>query len=119
MTRVGRWQREFRLWHYTVSYSQLLLRSLDVEKYPTRIDVLFSNVQRMHVDSEYDELTIDEIDSLTHPKLSAHGIRLPNSGKIFLINDGPDYIAATHCRWHEDEGGAHAPSRFGPLRGTE
>ncbi len=119
MTTVAGWRREFRIWHYTVSYGQLLLRSLDVTKYATRIDVLFSNVKRMHVATKYEELIIQQIDSPTDLRLSEYGIQLPNDGSIFLMNNGPDYVSATHCQWHEDEGGAHTPSRFGPLRGTE
>ncbi|WP_433517356.1 hypothetical protein ACQP2T_18495 [Nonomuraea sp. CA-143628] len=119
MARVVSWQREFRIWHFAVSYSQLLLRSLDVERYSTRIDLLFSNVERMHVSSEYSELTVDVITSLPDPKLPDFQPPLPRCGKVFLINGGPDYVAAAHCQWHEDDGGAHSPSKFGPLRGTE
>jgi hypothetical protein len=119
MHRVAGWAREFRLWHYTVSYSQLLLRNMDAQQQPARIDVLFSNVGRMLVSSEYGELVIDEIDSPEDQELARLGIKFPGRGKVFLINGGPDYVAATHCQWHEDDGGAHSPSRFGPLRATE
>ncbi|WP_157594356.1 hypothetical protein [Streptosporangium amethystogenes] len=119
MTKVAGWGREFRLWHYTVSYSQLLLRSIDINDSTKRIDLLFSNVERMQVSSEYNHLTIEEFASSTDPKLSELGLQVPKFGKIFLINGGPDFVTATHCQWHEDDGDARSPSKFGPLRGTD
>ncbi len=111
------WQREFRTWHYTVSYSQLLLRSLNAEAQPRRIDLLFSNVEYMRIDAEYDQLAIEEISS-SDPRLGESAIQ-PKYGKIFLVNGGPHLVIATHCQWHEDDGGAHSASQFGPLRGIE
>jgi hypothetical protein len=117
MPLIASWRRDFRLWHYSVSYSQLLLRSLNAAAQPRRIDLLFSNVEHMRIDAKYDQLAIEEVSS-SDPRLGESGIQ-PKHGKIFLVNGGPHLVIATHCQWHEDEGGAHSASEFGPLRGTE
>lgn len=119
MNMQADWDREFRLWHYTVSYSQLLLRSIDTNESPKRIDLLFSNVEQMRINAEYSQLTIEEISSPSDPRSETFGFTLPKHGKIFLINGGPDFVAATHCQWHEDDGDSRSSSKFGPLRGTD
>lgn len=110
------WTREFRLWHYTVSYSQLLFRSIDSSDSPKRIDLLFSNVERMHIGAEYDNFAVEEMTEPDDPRFGELGLRALERRRIFLINGGPDYVAATHCRWHEDDGDARSSSKFGPMR---
>jgi hypothetical protein len=117
--RLASWDREFRVWHYTVSHSQLLLRSVNVEGFDTRVDLLFKGVNLMHIREEYRHLVIDEIsDEEVREKLGLD-IDLPSHGVMFVLNDGAGYIHAVRCLWHEDSGGHHVPSKFGPLRGTE
>lgn len=114
------WPRRFRLWHYSVSYTQLLMRSLDAERDPRRIDILFSNVEWMQVAALYETMAIEELIS-PDPRWSEMPLRRPSNEKrkVFLLNGGPDLVIATHCQWHEDDGDAHTPSRFGPLRRTD
>ncbi|MBH5336702.1 hypothetical protein IHE55_18765 [Streptomyces pactum] len=118
MERIIEMHRNFHLWHYTASYSQLLLRSVDVTRYDTRIDVLFSNVELIHLEPDMERLSIDRL-TLAEARELLPDSHDPNHGSVFLVNDGQGYVHASHCRWHEDEGGPHSPSRFGPLRGTE
>jgi hypothetical protein len=54
------WHREFQLWHYSVSYSQLLLRAIDESARPNRMDVLFTNVEFMQVRNRYSTLSVAE-----------------------------------------------------------
>lgn len=37
---------------------------------------------------------------------------------LYVINGGECYVCAGRVNWHEDTGDHHAPSAFGPLRGT-
>lgn len=113
------WVREFRLWHYAAGYSQLLFRSIDVSGSPKRIDLLFSNVERTQIGVRYDDFAVEEIADADDPRVAELGLLAPAYGKVFLINGGPDYVTATHCQWHEDDGDARSPSKFGPLRGTD
>ena len=115
MEPLVRWDRDFRIWHYTVSYSQLLLRSIDVAGFDTRIDVLFSNVAFMHMKRSMSRLYIDAAEEWRPAGVDVTEKR----GRWYVINDGEFYVHATHCQWHEDQGDHHTPSRFGPLRGTE
>jgi hypothetical protein len=117
LQRIAQWDRPFRAWSYAVSYSRLLLRSVNTESGNTRIDVLFSNVEMMHLSPDMEHLTIDEGDFFEVSSLIHQPSRRPR-GKVFIINDGESYIFATHCQWHEDEGGPRSPSKFGPLLGV-
>lgn len=45
-------KRSFRLWHYRASHRQLVIRSLHTESYPTQVDILFKNVQAVHLPTE-------------------------------------------------------------------
>ncbi|MFF3403779.1 hypothetical protein ACFYW6_35455 [Streptomyces sp. NPDC002659] len=116
MQRIAAWHREFQIWYYTVSYSQLLLRSL-VDDVEGRVDVLFTHIRFLHIPYELDRLVIDEVaadevSDLAVPEVS-------DDERIFLLNEGEGYVIARLCDWHEDRGDHHSPSRFGPLRGLE
>ncbi|MBD3005596.1 MULTISPECIES: hypothetical protein [unclassified Streptomyces] len=119
MQRLVEWNRNFRLWHYTVSYSQLLLRSVNIEGTESRVDILFSNVNLMHVSNSFESLSIDRMEISEARDFLQLGTPLQNKGHIFLLNGGEFYVQGSHCEWHEDLGGPRTPSRFGPLRGIE
>ncbi|MFJ6695464.1 hypothetical protein ACIQM4_05275 [Streptomyces sp. NPDC091272] len=115
METVAEWDRAFRVWHYSVSYRQLLLRSL-TEESPSRVDVLFSNVRFLHGATEWEQLEISVDPDFRAPGSPAfHDV----PGKWFVLNGGAGYLHATHCQWHEDDGNAMTPSRFGPLKRTD
>lgn len=117
MNRIVRWDRDFQVWYYTVSYHQLLLRSSKTGATGTRIDILFSNVYSMLLRPSYANLRIDVADG-NWP----YGSVEPPSGtraNWYILNDDEGHVLATHCQWHEDDGDNHSPSRFGPLRGVE
>lgn len=114
------WQREFQVWQYSVSHSTLLLRSIDVEGFETRIDVLFASVELMHLRPVFARLDITEASEAERGRILGNSdseMRLP--GKLYVINEGEGYVLARQCAWHEDLGDHHAPSKFGPLRGTK
>ncbi|MGW0467745.1 hypothetical protein ACWDX6_21145 [Streptomyces sp. NPDC003027] len=115
MGLLAEWDRPFRIWHYSVSYRRLLLRSLS-ETSPNRIDVLFSNVHFLHMSTACDRLEISE-DPEFRPQFSIDVEGIP--GKWFLLNGGTGYLYGTHCQWHEDDGSALTPSRFGPFKRTD
>lgn len=115
MELVAEWDRPFRIWHYSVSYRQLLLRSL-VESTPSRVDILFSNVRFLHVSTDFDRLEVC-VDSEFLPPGPVDLDGMP--GKWFVLNGGAGYLYGTHFQWHEDDGSALTPSRFGPLKRTD
>ncbi|QSY51418.1 MULTISPECIES: hypothetical protein [Streptomyces] len=119
MQELVEWERKFRIWHYSVSFSQLLLRSVNVDEHDSRVDVLFSNVKALHLPTSFDRLRIDrlegpEIQEVIHEELQDLG-----RTKVFLLNGAKFFVQATHCQWHEDIGGPSTPSRFGPFRRVE
>lgn len=112
------WSRAFRIWHYSVSHSTLLLRSVGGDWVPSRIDVAFFGVRAIHIRDEYASLNIEKV-----ADVAAIGVLTVSSvpGEPlarYLINGGPDYVLATNVAWEEDDGDHRSPSRFGPLRGT-
>jgi hypothetical protein len=115
MTAIASWERPFQTWHYSVSYSRLLLRSVG-QGFAGRVDVLFSNVRLMRIRAEYEALEISTEAGWLPPDIGSE-LELP--GQWFLINSGTDYIRATHCQWHEDDGNSMTPSHFGPFRRTD
>ena len=112
---VATWERGFDVWDFSVSYSRLLLRSLQ-DSSPARVDVLFSNVRFMHLSTEFERMQID-----TAEGRSFGGIEFPDSvkGDWYVINGGQSYVFATHCQWHEDDGNFKSPSKFGPFARTD
>lgn len=119
MHEIANWSRDFRVWHYSVSYSQLLLRSLDSEEFDTRIDVLFSNVQALHLPTSFDRLRIDQADTPEARSFLQEDLAEIPNGHTFILNDSKYYVQATHCQWHEDKGGPRTPSKFGPFKGVD
>ncbi|MEU1373834.1 hypothetical protein ABZ442_09240 [Streptomyces triculaminicus] len=116
MQELVEWGRKFRVWHYSVSHSQLLLRSVNVDDRDSRVDVLFSNVKTVYLPTSFDRLRIDrleesEIHEFIHEELSDL-----NRTEIFLLNGAKFFVQASQCQWHEDIGGPSAPSRFGPFK---
>jgi len=79
-----------------------------------RIDVLFSNVESLQAETEYSSLCVEQMDDTEVEDMPAgQGV-----GRWYRINGGDGYIRATHCEWHEDDGDAMSPSRFGPFMRT-
>ncbi|WTW98564.1 hypothetical protein OG216_36820 [Streptomycetaceae bacterium NBC_01309] len=115
MELVAGWDRPFRVWHYSVSYRQLLMRSL-ADVAPKRVDVLFSNVRFFHGPTDFDRLEIHTGADFTPPGAPEIG---GAPGRWFVLNAESCYLYGTHCQWHEDDGNAMTPSRFGPLKRTD
>ena len=115
VAELASWDRPFQLWHYSVSYRRLLVRSVDGGP-PERVDVLFSNVRFMHVAPSYETFHISDSTDWDPPE---GDFLASQPGQWFLINGSEGYVHATHCQWHEDDGNAMTPSRFGPFRQTD
>jgi hypothetical protein len=97
----------------------LLLRSVNVEGFDTRVDLLFKGVSLMRLREAYEHLSIDEMSNEEALGLLELNIDLPSYGSMFVLNGGDGYVHATRCLWNEDRGDHRTPSKFGPLRGTD
>lgn len=87
--------RKFRVWKYTVSHSMLLLRSIKTHDLPTRIDVLFVDVEHVDIPTNMDGLTIS------------------GTGRYLLSGrDWHGSVIALCCRVSEDDGEYVDPSGF-------
>ncbi|UQA91543.1 hypothetical protein [Streptomyces halobius] len=119
MEKIVEWGREFQVWQYSVSHSTLLLRSVNVEGFDTRLDVAFMAVELMHLRPYYSHLEISEAHSEERERILGSHSSTKAAGTLYLLNGGKGYVLARRCSWHEDLGDHHTPSKFGPLRGTE
>ncbi|MEE1801090.1 hypothetical protein PUR57_20805 [Streptomyces sp. JV176] len=99
-----------------MSFNSLLLRSLSDDVSPARMDVLLSNVFFLRMPTTFSRFEIRTGDGFDLPRVE---IPAGTRGEWFTINAGEGYVYATHCEWHEDEGNAMTPSRFGPLKRTD
>jgi hypothetical protein len=118
MRTVGRWERDFKIWHYSFSWSRLLLRSEPGNDDDTRIEILFSNVVYMRIPTVLSGLEISE-GLLSDVDLPQGVNEEPGRPcKVFHLNEGVGTVIATHCDWHEDNEWLDGPSSFGPMRGV-
>ncbi len=105
--------RKFQLWIYTVSHSQLLLRSTKDNKNDTRVDILFKPVSFIQIPHTVHGLSIREIDIQSARDLA---LKMPHqpSEKIFELTtpEGHFYIVAGSCTVHEDTGEYFEKSHF-------
>lgn len=115
---LASWDREFKVWGYSYSYSQLLLRSVPKFDQDLRVDVLFSNVRFMNIPARFSRLYVDLAN--VEEERGRLGISdVPGEPfSLYVVNGGPYYVLATHCQWHEDHEWVDAPSHFGPVRGV-
>ena len=106
--------RKFLIWEYTVSHSQLLLRSPREGGYPTRIDVVFKNVDFLSVGTTAVLDRIEEVERAEIERLGGQaamialtggqrGYRLSGPSTDGLVLSGAFAI-------HEDELESHEPS---------
>jgi hypothetical protein len=111
--------RDFQIWAYSVSHGRLLLRSCKSAQHPTRIDVLFTDVQTMEVRANIQTISIEEVnisdvvDRSTKPKDT-----LEPGQKVFLLKSigWTGCIVAGSLSWHEDNGEYGQPSVLCPER---
>ncbi len=108
--------RQFAVWAYTVSHSQLLLRARTTGTdgpRQTRIDVLFKPVEAVKTRMEYRDglvircATTDERDRI----LADAGLAGTNF-RVFVLptSDGIDHVVAMGVGWCEDEQEDREPS---------
>jgi hypothetical protein len=112
-TEIFRSDRNFRIWAYVVSLSQLLLRSVKTDDEPTRIDILFRNVKAINIRTNLQGISIREeideekVNQLLHGDM-AYGEKL----RMFVIRslNSVGYVIAGMVSFHEDSGEYNDPS---------
>jgi len=117
-TQIVNSERWFKIWHYGVSHSLLLLRSPKSSNVPTHIDLLFQVVWEFHLPISFSgliqEASDDEIRNLCilcqlfDPVAKVYVVKGTVRGTEFI-----GYIVARTCLCHEDEGESNEPSFFG------
>jgi hypothetical protein len=98
--------RPFAVWAYTVSFSQLLLRSVKDGR-PTRVDIGFSGVKAIALQPRYASLVIrpaedHEVASI-RTVLGVEDIDLQECWAVGELTR-PGFVIASNVEWHEDQG---------------
>ena len=109
--------RPIVVWRYTISFKQLLLRSVKGSEHSTRLDVLFSGVAALSMRTSYnDGLRILEA---SYPDseaiLSTAGVDSQEGVTCFelVAPSARDWIVASYMQMAEDEGDYDEPSSLG------
>ena len=107
--------RSFQLCDYTVSHSQLLLRSevgTGAERggaYPTRIDILFKPVSVTRIRAVYPDLRIRCATEAERERIRRETRGNTGDASSFFVlesgHGGFDYVGASTIAWHEDQPG--------------
>lgn len=108
-------QRNFRMWRYTVSHRQLLLRSTQTEDFPTRIDVLFKPVHWMNLPTQLTGLIFELADPEQAQSLSeASGMAFDQEAKVFVVRGSnyQGYVVAAVYDTDERTPSDHEPSKW-------
>ena len=109
--RLFRSDRSFALWAYTVSHSQLLLRTRTVDE-RSRIDILFKPVDAMKIRAAYDGLAIRCATLEEHDRILAATGPTGAGLKVLILETAgeTDYVVTGAVGWKEDHGQDHDPS---------
>ena len=115
-TEIINSERQFQIWKYTVSHSELLFRSTKSADFPTRIDVFFKGVKEFHVPTSFTGLSIVEASDADIRRLCnlRKSLSFGKDVKVFKIQgtDFLGYVTALIVVCHEDEGEYNDPSFF-------
>src|SRR5258705_11121016 len=103
---------QFQVWAYTVSHSQLLLRSTKSPSRQSQVDVLFKNVAALQTPTLFDDLAIFEA-----PYLRGHGpnriaSRSGDDLRLYTLRgrDYEGYVVAGIVIWNEGDHEYDEPS---------
>ena len=108
-------QRFFQVWGYTVSHSELLLRSVKSDEFSTRIDVFFKGVKELHLPASFNGLSLETYEEgLQYPSILQGTASLAHGRKVYVAkgNGFVGYIVALQAWIHEDQGEYYDPSFF-------
>ncbi|MFD0857304.1 hypothetical protein ACFQ07_34190 [Actinomadura adrarensis] len=109
--------RDFTVWAYTISHSQLLLRTRTPElngNRSTRIDIVFKPVRTMKVRIEYSGLVIRCATEVEAARIRAENSGLHDDAHCLVLETGldQDYVIAHAVGWEEDTESDRDPSKL-------
>jgi len=110
-------QRSFAIWAYTVSHSQLLLRTRTADG-RSRIDVLFKPVAAMKIRANYRGLSIRSATADEYDQIMAQaGLTPSRDHRVLLLESSgePDYVITGAVGWREDDRADNDPSALATL----
>lgn len=104
-------ERRFEIWDYTVSHSQLLLRSAKTNSEQTRIEVLFKGVKLMNLPTYLDGISVEKGSGDFPPQLT--GIARDGDGLYRVLTRAFEgYVVAGAMFVHADDLDFNEPSRL-------
>jgi len=109
--------RAFTVWAYTISHSQLLLRtrtSMIDGSQTSRVDIVFKPVEAMKVRIEYDGLIIRCATEVEAERIRAENTGTRDDAHCLVLETGADqdYVITHAVGWHEDMESERDPSKL-------
>lgn len=100
-------KRPFQLWQHVVSHGMLLLRSPKGDRFSTRFDIVFANVQATCMRTSFPDLEVQQCAAAQAAEIRKRfGFPEADDGNVFVLKaEGiPDgYVIAGAMDWHEDD----------------
>ncbi|WP_411347176.1 hypothetical protein [Paenibacillus sp. WLX2291] len=97
--------RKFKLWYYTISHGQLLLRSIKDDNNTTNIDVMFLDVDYIELPRYLSDVKLEKAQekdiNYIQQKLGEH--ILPESIRIIISKNGRYIVVASIMKVVENE----------------
>ncbi|WP_130334717.1 hypothetical protein [Micromonospora kangleipakensis] len=108
-------ERPFSVWAYSLSHSQLLLRTRTVAvpgRRQSRIDLLFKPVDAMKTRMDYHGLVLRCATTEEHERILREIGRTADYNRVFIIGSGDslDYVVSAAVGWQEDDQEDRDPS---------
>lgn len=98
-------ERVFKVWHFHVTHSQLLIRAPKCHSFEKNIDLIFYGVDYMGIPAVFNGLEVARIQDSEIRSLPA--VAITNSGPSWVYRLATErrefYVVAAHCRIHENE----------------
>ena len=112
---IVRFDRKFKVWLYDIGHGQLLLRSTKDEHHSTQVDVLFKNVNLMHIPTLFSKLIISEMTKEDFQSLGlSTGLHPPIDQRYFHL-EGDNWqgiVVAGYVGWLEEDAPHFADSKL-------
>ena len=109
--------RTFAAFFFTVSHGQLLFRSGKTSAYPTRLDILFTDVRVIETRLKFEGISISEVPSSFLEGLPSKPTEMIQPGHRCFVLSGigwQGFLVAGSVFFHEDDKNFFEPSHFDP-----
>jgi hypothetical protein len=110
-----KFERQFQLFLYTSSHSQVLFRSLQTQADNKKVEILFTNVKYICTPCVFEGFNLQEVSQDAVPDVIGDQVFVPQASHRFfrLFGEGwSGLVVAGNIDWIEDESDFHEDSKL-------